>query len=481
MAASFFFYDLETSGFDPRSARIMQFAGQRTDMELNPIGDPVNELIKLTQDVLPSPEAILVTGITPQQTVADGLTEAEFLKLFYAQVVQPDTIFVGFNSVRFDDEFMRFLHWRNLYDPYEWAWTNNCSRWDILDLVRMTRALRPEGINWPVTAEGKPTNRLELLAKENGLDHDHAHDALSDVSATIAVAKLIRKTQPDLFNYLLNVRTKQAAAKLVDSGTPFVYTSGRYPSEALHTTAAVLLTNHPQPGSGLVYDLRFDPTPYLKMTVPQLVDAWRYTSDSTTPRLPVKTMKYNRCPAVAPLGVIKDVAAQERINLSLDAVAKHLAILNNGKETLTKHVLAALKQLNLEREDQQINTISPVDGRLYEKFISSRDKQIMQAIRDAKPEEFTPLAKDLQDERLTELVPLYKARNFPTSLDADERAAWEAYCHLQIFDGGPASKLAQYFDTLAALAETHTTSDQKFILEELQLYGQSIIPGDAAG
>src|SRR3954451_6528569 len=120
MAASFFFYDLETSGFDPRSARIMQFAGQRTDMDLKPIGEPVNVLIKLTPDVVPSPDAILITGITPQQTLADGLTEAEFMKLFYDEAVRPDTVFVGFNNIRFDDEFMRFMHYRNFYDAYEW-------------------------------------------------------------------------------------------------------------------------------------------------------------------------------------------------------------------------------------------------------------------------------------------------------------------------------------------------------------------------
>src|SRR4051812_47445094 len=109
MAASFFFYDLETTGFSPRSGRIMQFAGQRTDMELKPIGEPVNVFIKLTPDVLPSPDAVLVTGITPQQTITVGLTEAEFLKLFFERVVTPDTVFAGFNNVRFDDEFMRFL------------------------------------------------------------------------------------------------------------------------------------------------------------------------------------------------------------------------------------------------------------------------------------------------------------------------------------------------------------------------------------
>ncbi len=206
---TFFFYDLETSGINPREARIMQFAGQRTDMELNPIGEPVDVLIKLTPDVLPDPDAILLTGITPQQTLQDGLTEAEFLRLFTDEVATPGTIFAGFNSVRFDDEFMRFLHYRNFYDPYQWQWQDQRSRWDVLDVVRMTRALRPSGIEWPFAADGKPTVRLEYLTKFNKLDHENAHTALADVNATIAVAKLIRDKQPKLFEYLLSMRDKK--------------------------------------------------------------------------------------------------------------------------------------------------------------------------------------------------------------------------------------------------------------------------------
>src|SRR3982751_5233001 len=241
MAASFFFYDLETSGFSARAARVMQFAGQRTDMNLKPVGDPVNVLVKLSADVLPEPDAVLLTGITPQQTLSEGLTEAEFLKYFYDEVVQPGTIFTGFNSVRFDDEFMRFLHYRNFYDAYEWQWKDSNSRWDLLDLVRMTRALRPDGIEWPFAPDGKPANRLEYLSKVNKLDHDHAHDALSDVTATIGLAQLVKQKQPELFDYLLQHRDKKTAKEVVLQGTPFVYTSGRYGSQFLHTTAVVLL------------------------------------------------------------------------------------------------------------------------------------------------------------------------------------------------------------------------------------------------
>lgn len=482
MAASFFFYDLETSGFSPRSARIMQFAGQRTDLNLKPIGDPVNHYIKLTPDVLPSPDAVLVTGITPQKTLSDGITEAEFLRIFYKEVVQPGTIFIGFNNIRFDDEFIRFLLYRNFSDAYEWHWKDGCSRWDLLDPVRMTRALRPDGIEWPFSPEGKPANRLEFLTAVNKLDHGHAHEALSDVNATIAVAGLVRDTQPDLFNYLLDMRDKKKVAALVTKGEPFVYTTGRYPGEYLHTSVAVRLADHPQSDGALVYDLRHDPTPFIDMSVEQLVEAWQFTKDADALRLPVKTLKYNRCPAVAPLGVIKDAKAQERISLALTDVPANLALLRKHQKEFAGKVLKAVAQLDARRAAEQTSLVDnqlTVDARLYEGFMNPADKTTLPKVRSAKPDELAAFSGKLQDERLKNLLPLYKARNYPRSLDTGEQAAWDAFCRHRLIDGGEDSRLVKYFARLSELASGKLNDEQRYILEELQLYGQSIVPSDA--
>jgi exodeoxyribonuclease-1 len=482
MAASFFFYDLETTGIDPRSGRTMQFAGQRTDMDLKPIGEPVNELIALTPDILPQPEAILLTGITPQQTLAEGRTEAEFLRLFYEEVVQPDTIFIGFNSIRFDDEFMRFLHYRNFYDAYEWEWQNGCSRWDLLDVVRMTRALRPDGIEWPFASNGKPANRLELLTSVNKLDHAHAHDALSDVHATIAVAKLIRDTQPDLFAFLLKERGKKAVAALVNKNEPFVYTAGRYSSDYLHTSVVTRLADHPRDNAALVYDLRVDPTPFLAMGVDELTDAWRFTRDEGAIRLPVKTLKYNRCPAVAPLGVIKDKGTQTRLSLSLSDVQKHLGLLKKRKGEFADNILLALQRLEEERTAAQADLVDnqlTVDERLYDGFISDADKSCSRALRAADPSELSALGSGFHDSRLQNLLPLYKARNYPKSLDSDERTAWDSFCQQKLLGGGPTSTAARYFNRLQELTQDKPSKQQQYLLEELRLYGESILPVDA--
>ena len=227
---TFFFYDLETSGPSPKTDRIMQFAGIRTDLDFNQIGEPVNILVKLSNDILPSPRAIKVTGITPQSTQLDGLTEPEFCKFVQEDIFTPGTIAVGYNSIRFDDEHMRYTFYRNFYDPYEWEWKDSRSRWDLLDVVRMVRALRPEGIKWPVGTDGKPNNRLENLTKENNLPHEHAHDALSDVEALISVTKMVKEKQPKLYDYLFKMRNKREIARqlMIGSNMPIVYTSGRY-------------------------------------------------------------------------------------------------------------------------------------------------------------------------------------------------------------------------------------------------------------
>lgn len=463
---TFFFYDLETSGLDPRRQRIMQFAGQRTDLDLNPIGEPVNILVALADDVLPDPYAILVTGITPQKTREEGYSEAEFLQLLHDKVITPGTIIVGFNSVRFDDEFMRYTLYRNFYDPYEWQWKNNTSRWDLLDVVRMTRALRPEGITWPVDAAGAPTNRLELLTAHNSVQHEQAHDALSDVLALIAVARLLKQKQPKLFEYLLNTRNKRDVAGLVnlDSPQPFVYTSGRYPKEHLHTTAAFPLAPGGTPGSVIVYDLRHDPHQWQAHSVKDLQNIrfakWEQRQAEGFMPLPAKELAYNRCPAVAPLGVLTE-AAQASIKLELATIETNLKKLR--ATDLPDRLREVFNRGSFPKG-------ADVDAQLYDGFIGDADKFKMSAVRAASPRELADFHPDFADERLSPLLLRYKARNFPQTLSSDERLAWEEYRAKRLQADMPVF-MQQLQKTASRAAD-----EQRFLLQELQLWAESIAP-----
>jgi exodeoxyribonuclease-1 len=471
---TFFWYDLETSGINPRQDRVMQFAGQRTTLDLEPVGEPVNVLIKLTEDALPSPDAILITGITPQQTVTDGLTEVEFLRFFQDEVALPGTIFAGFNSVRFDDEFMRFLHYRNFYDAYAWQWQQGRGRWDLLDVVRMTRALRPEGIVWP-EVDGVASNRLELLTRANDIDHHNAHDALADVQACIAVAKLIKTKQPKLFDWLLETRDKKKVAALADKNEPFVYTSGKYSSEHDKTTVAIKLAPHPGKQGSLVFDLRHDAGEFAELSSSQLADRWQWTRDKEAPpRLPVKTMQYNRCPAVAPLGVL-DEASQKRIHLSLKKVQANLARLREYPDFADK-VLQALSLLDKEQMGRHQKQPTNAEGQLYEGFISPADATVMGVVRAAEPVEISQIGSEFTDPRLRTMLPLYKARNYAKYLSDEERSTWEAYRYEMLMAGGTRSRLAQFMHRLSELSVAVQDAEKRFLLEELQLYAESIMP-----
>lgn len=466
---TFFFYDLETSGLDPRQHRIMQFAGQRTTMDLEPVGEPVNVLVSLSEDILPDPYAIKVTGITPQKTREEGYSEADFLKLLHDQVLTPNTTIIGFNSIRFDDEFMRYTLYRNFYDPYEWQWKEDRSRWDMLDAIRMTRALRPDGIEWPVDAEGNATNRLELITKANNIDHFAAHDAMSDVHALIAVAKLVKEKQPKLFDYLFGIRGKHKVAELVnlDNPQPFVYSSGRYPKDFLHTTVAYPIAPGSTPGSVLVYDLRHDPTDWAGTTTDDLKKIrfakWEDRKKPDFKALPVKELATNKAPAVAPLGVL-DAAAQERIGLDIPTAQKHL-----GKLLSTD--LADRMREVFERGGFAKHP--DVDGQLYESFIPKGDAIKMSAVRAADRHGLLGFDPGFNDERLGDLLLRYKARNFPQSLTGDERTQWEEIRSQRLQKDMPA-----FTKGLAQLAASTKDDKTQFLLQELQLWAESIVPLD---
>ena len=485
---SFFFYDLETSGLSPRRDRIMQFAGIRTDLNFNQIGEPVNLLIKFPNDTLPSPGAINVTGITPQMTQLDGLTEPEFCKYVTEEIFTPETIVVGYNSVRFDDEHMRHTFYRNFYDPYTWEWKDGRSRWDLLDVVRLTRALRPEGIKWPVTEvekDGekfyKPNNRLENLTKENGISHEHAHDALSDVEALISVTKLISEKQPKLYQYLLKMRGKNEVRRLVnlENKQMFVYASGRYPSSTMHTTVAFPLTAGKN-GNILVFDLRYNLDELLeeeKNFTPEEKANSRgekyLTKFSWFPT--VKELAFNKCPAVAPISVLDSVSESdsgdlanpkqkgttgwEKLDLSREQVEENL------KSLLSHPEFTERMRGEYEEKSESFEKDSDVDGQLYEGFIPDSDKLKMQDVttRDASGlADFNPM---FEDSRLSELLLHYKGRNFPNSLNESEEKEWNTYRIARLQE--------QEKSFVAELEKLQETMDPG-ILEDLVLWYQSL-------
>jgi exodeoxyribonuclease-1 len=464
-------------------------------MDLEPMGEPVNFLVKLGKDCLPNVGALLVTGISPQETAQDGLTELEACRLLQNEVFTEGTCAVGFNNVRFDNEFLRFLFWRNFFPAYEWQFREGRSTWDILDMVRMVRALRPEGIQWPVTDDGKATNRLELLTKLNGIDHFAAHDALSDVYATIAVARLIREKQPQMFDYLLKMRDKKEVANLVISGKPFVYTSGRYAEEFNKTT--VVYAFNKNSADAAVWDLRYSVRDFLELSDLDLknrIFVWNdeavreQVRNGEIAKLPVKKLKYNKCPAVAPLGVLSSGDGWNKIGLSEEIVAKHLEELRAAPEFLQRVVNILAEKPEYVGASDGVSAPRVAEDKLYDGgFPSREDEQRMLEVRslDAslarKWSEDSATAPKFSDERLDEMLPRFLARNFYEKMSSTAAAKWDEWCRERV-DFVKVGFEKDLMEAMAKNADLADVSDdavklQKrngFILEDARLWCESL-------
>jgi len=424
---SFYWHDYETFGVDPRRDRAVQFAGVRTDFDFNIIEEPLVIYCKLTDDSLPQPEACVVTGITPQLAEEKGLCEAEFIRLIHQQLAVKGTCTLGYNNLRFDDEVTRNLLYRNFYDPYAREWQHGNSRWDLIDLVRTMYALRPEGVRWPFNEEGKVSLRLDQLTIENGIVHEAAHDALSDVQATIALAKLIKQAQPKLFQFLLDNRGKKAVNDLLHLGSfkPVVHISGMYGADR-HCLAVVLpLCKHPTNSNGvIVYDLSVSPEDMLNLSAEE-IHTRLFTAKADLAegleRIPLKTIHINKCPVVAPLNVLRAEDIM-RLNIDIDSSQKNASLIKNAIDLIDKIVDAFSIKPDFE-------PVTDPDLMIYSGgFFNPHDKALIDEIRCLNPKQLAQYQVASKDTRLPEMFFRYKARNYPESLSKSERDKWIEFC-----------------------------------------------------
>jgi exodeoxyribonuclease-1 len=477
MTPTFLWHDYETTGADSRRDRPAQFAAIRTTLDLEPIGEPVSLYCKPAPDVLPHPEACLITGITPQQMQRDGVIEAEFAAVVHEQMAEPGTCSVGYNSLRFDDEFTRQMLYRNFHDPYQREWKDGNSRWDLIDLARLCYALRPDGVVWPRRDDGTPSFRLEHLASANHIEQRHAHDAVSDVEALIGFARLIRLRQPRLWEFYFALRRKQRAFELLDVArmTPLVHVSSRYPASRGCLALIAPLAMHPgQPNAVIAYDLDVDPTPLLELDTDDIADRV-FVSRADLPegveRIPLKAIHANRSPALAPLSALNGVDLA-RIALDPERAFAHLEMLRASDGLIAK--LHAVFSRDNARDAPTDPELALYGGG----FPSDADKRLFAAVRETPSPELGSRAFPFRDARYIELLFRYRARNWPETLDAGEHARWEEFRRRRLETQTPltALTLAEYSATIAhlrtapALLPTHIP-----LLDALESWGCEIL------
>jgi len=472
---TFYWYDYETFGLNPMTDRLAQFAGVRTDEDFNVIGDPLTLYCKPANDFLPQPQSVMITGITPQKTQAEGVSESEFITRINAEFSKPNTCVLGYNSIRFDDEFTRYSLYRNFHDPYAREWRNGCSRWDLVDVVRMTRALRPEGIVWPVYEDGRPSLRLEDLSKANDIEHASAHDALSDVYATIAMGKLIKDKQPKLFDYTYkNKHKNKVLAQLnMASPKPVLHISGMYPTEQGNMAVVVPVAMHPVNKNGIiVFDLSHDPEVLYRLSAKQIHHRiFTPVADlekEGLERIPLKTVLVNKSPIIAPLGTLNgDASRRFKIDLmqckqNFDFIRVQSSLSNKMKKifTMTEYT----KHTN-------------PDYMLYSgPFFNDKDRAAMDEIHGLAPENLASHKPVFADTRLAEMFFRYRARNWPETLSAEEQQKWNDYRQAQFKEPDNRQlSMDDFFQEISELRQAPERTEPEFkLLNELEDYGKQL-------
>jgi exodeoxyribonuclease I len=479
---TFLWHDYETFGLNTRRDRPAQFAGIRTDADLNEVGDVIELYCQPSLDYLPDPSSVWLTGITPQRCLERGLPEREFAARIEAALAEPGTIGVGYNTLRFDDEVTRHLFWRNLMDPYAREWRNQCGRWDILDLVRAAYALRPEGIVWPQHQEGehqgKPSFKLEHLTAANGLAHEAAHDALSDVRATIALARLIKQQQPKLFDYYLALHKKDRVAQELKLPTTqaqakaFIHVSGMFASE--HGCLAVMwpLATHPSNKNELIaWDLREDPSVLADLKADAIRERL-FTKQADLPpgamRLPIKTVHLNKSPFV--LGKLATLTPALADKWHIDTA---MCMVHASKAQALPDLSAIWPEVFAKKASPP-NALADVDEALYDGFVGDADRRRLEHVRHMSPEQLAQQNPGFDDPRLEELFWRYRCRNAYRYLDENTQAEWRAHCQSRILSGEQqARNLDAYHAEIDRLVLTDSPEapEKNALIEALRAYG----------
>ncbi|AIG02606.1 exonuclease I [Pseudomonas fluorescens] len=467
---SIFWYDYETTGINPRSDRPLQVAGIRTDLDLNEIGPPVNLYCKPSDDILPHPAACMITGITPGQLAEKGLAEADFMTRVHAELAAPGTCGAGYNTLRFDDEMTRYSLYRNFFDPYAREWQGGNSRWDLIDVLRTAYALRPDGIVWP-EQDGRVTLKLERLTAANGIDHGQAHEALADVRATIALARLVRDKQPKLYDWLFQLRSKQRVMDQIRLLQPMVHISGRFSAERHYLGVVLPLAWHPRNRNALIVcDLGLDPQGLLDLDA-QTLRQRLYTrrdelAEGELP-VPLKLVHINRCPVVAPLSVLR-AQDQQRLNLDMSEIQARALRLTDAQE-LWQDKLPAIYA------EEDFAASADPEQQLYDGFIGDRDRRLCEQVRAVEPAQLARQQWPFDDHRLPELLFRYRARNFAYTLDDEEQQRWKLFCQQRLSDvdyGAP--NTLESFNKARLELDVSATSFQRQVLDEWQDYADDL-------
>lgn len=341
MHQHFSWYDLETSGTSNSQDQIYQFAAIKTDRDLNIIPHTeVNIMCKPRPDVVPHPMAFLTHGIDINQLKMNGMTEFELAAFVHDYMLSSSgNIISGYNNMAFDDIFLRQLMYRNMQPPYEHEYKDGNSRFDAFKYIQMIYAFRPDILEWAKNEDGGVSMKLDAMAQANGIVHENAHDALSDVHATIGITKIVKERNPRSFDFFLNLMDKDLNRSIMSRKQPLLHVSGIFGRDVRNTSMILpVAIDKGNKNKFLCIDLRQDPTDMLAMSSAE-IKKYLFTKRSELPEghpiVPAIGVQTNNLPVIMDAKSTLSSGLADRLSLDLDACYQNMEKIQGNREFMT--------------------------------------------------------------------------------------------------------------------------------------------------
>ena len=404
------FYDTETTGTKVYFDQILQFAAILTDNDLNEI-ERFEIRSRLLPNVVAGPGAMRLTGVSVDQLHDPALpSHYEMVCRIRRKLLEwQASLFIGHNSLRFDEVLLRSAFYKNLLPPYLTNSAGN-GRIDTLSMLQWAHKYEPDVIEIPTRPDGRPIFKLDQLAPANGYNQAHAHDAMSDVEATIHMAHLMRNNAPDTWSRAMRFSNKSNVLDFCEGEMVFGLTEyyfRDYYSFLLHQVG-----HNPHDRSEIVaFDLYHDPADFVGLSSEALR---RHLNAS--PKL-LRRVRANALP-----GLIDADEAHPHTqvsNLPLEMLEERAEVLE-GNETLRGQLLLAYMQAKPQYEDSV-----HVEENIYSGFASTQDNERMDAFHEGEWSERAAIVCEFDDPRFRDLGEQLIYFEAPQVLATERRQWWE--------------------------------------------------------
>ena len=385
----FVFYDTETTGTETAFDQILQFAAIKTDDELNELGE-FNIRCRLLPHVVPSPGALLATKVHPDLLIDPSLpSHYEAIRAIRGKLIEwSPAIFLGYNSIAFDEDLLRQALFQTLHPPYLTN-TNGNARGDVMRVAHAVNLFYPGTLEIPTDAKGKQTFRLDRLAPANGYNHDDAHEALADVRATIFIARLVRNRARPVWDDLMRATNKAAVHKMAAERT-LLSMAERYGARTCSWIVTACGSNPENSGQLAVFDLNYDPAKYLTLSVEELIDAL-----NASPKV-IRTVRANAQPIIRSADAAPNI--DQILKVSVREAEERASAIRSNQNFQTR----VRKALALRYADK--TPPEHLEQRIYDGFPSKADEILMNRFHYADWSDRPSIAEEIKDDRLRQFA-----------------------------------------------------------------------------